>query len=25
VLCFNLLGDFFRDVVDPHGRQITLG
>jgi ABC-type dipeptide/oligopeptide/nickel transport system permease subunit len=25
VLCFNLLGDFFRDVVDPHGRQVTFG
>lgn len=25
VLCFNLLGDFFRDVVDPQGKQISFG
>ena len=25
VLSFNLLGDFLRDVVDPHGRHVSAG
>ena len=25
VLSFNLLGDFFRDLIDPHGKQVPIG
>ena len=25
VLSFNLLGDFFRDLIDPHSKQVPMG